>query len=212
MGLTRKFLSISTLGIIPFRNREERQAAYARQTRNAARASVALEASQLQELRGIRTGVDHGNIARETSYIRDELQAMPFYERELGQGATAPGWYRDPHDPTIRSRWWNGVSWTPDYIDANGQRRRDGDDVSKFVDEVVQQSKAYAAEARVPTTFYSAGTYPDPGWYHHPKDEENVARYWDGGCWTEYRMLIGIDGQSHSIPGDQPRQPGRGTQ
>lgn len=116
MGLTRKFLSISTLGIIPYRNREERQAAYARQTRNAARASVALEAAQLQELRGIRTGVDHGNV------------------REEGR-------------------------------------------------DIVRTAGIYGTTARP--------GFPRAGWYHHPKDEEGVARYWDGGCWTDHRMFIG---------------------
>lgn len=74
MGITRKTLSICTLGLIPYRNREERQTRYARQTRNAARASVAMEAAQLQELRGIRTGIDHGNIREEVRDLRRRPQ------------------------------------------------------------------------------------------------------------------------------------------
>lgn len=99
MGITRKLLSISTLGLIPYRNREERQLRYARQTRNAARAAVAFDAAQLQELRGIRDGVDHGNIREERRY----------FERELGQGAPPPGWYQDH---TGATRWWDGIHWT----------------------------------------------------------------------------------------------------
>lgn len=40
MGITRKTLSILTLGMIDWRSDKERAAAYARQTRDAARALV----------------------------------------------------------------------------------------------------------------------------------------------------------------------------
>lgn len=94
MGLTRKTMSICTLGLVPYRSRDERQMRYAKQTRNAARASVAMEAAQLQELRGIRDGIDHGN-------IREEV-------RDMRRGS----WLQRHDDPAGTLRWWDGTRWT----------------------------------------------------------------------------------------------------
>jgi len=106
MGITRKILSISTLGLVPYRNREERQLRYARQTRNAARASVAFDAAQLQELRGIRDGVDHHNIVE----MQREIYRAPFGPMTTEPAPHPdPGWYQDH---TGKTRWWDGLQWT----------------------------------------------------------------------------------------------------
>lgn len=109
MGLTRKTMSICTLGLVPFRDRAERQARYARQTRNAARASVAMEAAQLQELRGIRDGIDHGNIREE---VRDMRRDAPAGTRWWDGTCVAGSWLQRSDDPAGTLRWWDGTRWT----------------------------------------------------------------------------------------------------
>ena len=37
------------------------------------------------------------------------------------------GWYADPHGRAIQ-RYWNGVAWTSDVVDASGQQRVEGQD------------------------------------------------------------------------------------
>ncbi len=55
MGLLRKTMSLSTLGLVSFRDKEDRMTRYTRQTRNAARAQVAQQAMALEHQRQLIT-------------------------------------------------------------------------------------------------------------------------------------------------------------
>lgn len=98
MGLFRKVTSISTLGIVPYHNGQEktartqkRAAKYAKQTRNAARVGA---------VAGVVGVVQNHSAAK---------QAIP-----SGPMPTAPaGWYPDPTDPR-RVCWWDGFQWHPE--------------------------------------------------------------------------------------------------
>lgn len=51
MGLIRKSMSLGTMGMVSYRNKDERALAYAKRTRNAARAHVAQTAMMLEHQR-----------------------------------------------------------------------------------------------------------------------------------------------------------------
>jgi len=65
MGMTRKLMSISTLGMVSYRDKGERANKYARQTRNAARAQVAQNAAQIEVARQQLTALDYANVSEE---------------------------------------------------------------------------------------------------------------------------------------------------
>jgi hypothetical protein len=98
MGLIRKTMSLSTMGIVDYRGKEERAAKYSKQTRNAARAQTAM---MLENQRKQLAAADHANVREE---VRDMRSAPP---------AAAPpaGFYNDQQDPTIL-RWFDGSQWT----------------------------------------------------------------------------------------------------
>ena len=99
MGLMRKATSLSTLGLVNFRDKGERTARYTKQTRNAARAQVAQNAAQLELQRQQLTALDHGNVREEVRDIEAQPQLPP------------AGWYPDPADPSL-VRWFDGTQWT----------------------------------------------------------------------------------------------------
>ncbi|MEZ5152149.1 DUF2510 domain-containing protein [Rhodococcus zopfii] len=101
MGIFRKITSVSTLGIVSYRNNEERTAKYTRQTRNAARAQVAQQAMNLELQRQQLEALNHAN-------VREEMRPQ----------ATPAGWYPDPGNPAF-VRWFDGAQWTNHAQPAN---------------------------------------------------------------------------------------------
>lgn len=63
--MLRKTMSVSSAGLVPYRNKEERATKYAKQTRNAARALVAQQAVDLQLQRDQAEGVRQLNTQAE---------------------------------------------------------------------------------------------------------------------------------------------------
>jgi type II secretory pathway pseudopilin PulG len=94
VGIIRKTMSLSTLGLVDFRSDKERTARYTRQTRNAARAQVAQQAMDLELQSRQLAALDHAN-------VREAVKPV----------TTEPGWYADPGDPTL-VRWFDGRQWT----------------------------------------------------------------------------------------------------
>ena len=101
VGLIRKTMSLSTLGIVDYRGKDERAAKYSKQTRNAARAQVAQTAMMLENQRKQLAAADHANVREE---VRDMRSAPPV-------AAPPAGSYNDQHDPTSL-RWFDGSQWT----------------------------------------------------------------------------------------------------
>jgi type II secretory pathway pseudopilin PulG len=94
VGIIRKTMSVSTLGLVDFRSNKERTARYTKQTRNAARAQVAQSATNLGLQRQQLAALDHANVREATNPV-----------------TTEPGWYGDPGNPT-HARWFDGRQWT----------------------------------------------------------------------------------------------------
>ncbi len=111
MGIIRKTTSLSTLGLVSYRNKDERTAKYTKQTRNAARAQVAQNAAQLELQRQQLNAMDHANVREEVRDMRPlhpmhpVVPALPMYS------SPPAGWYPDQTDQSM-ARWFDGVTWT----------------------------------------------------------------------------------------------------
>lgn len=104
MGVTRKFLSVSTVGLVRFRTANERTARHTRQTRDIMRRQSADDAFA-------RAWANR----KAKKYARENAADAERFRR-LGAAATNPsnppeGWYVDPADDNI-IRWWDGKAWT----------------------------------------------------------------------------------------------------
>lgn len=98
VGLSRKIASISTAGLVNYRNDGERTAKYTRQTRNATRLAAIQNGKMLNnQERQITQAQVH--------FVEEQVAAMP-------PGAPPPGWYPNPADGTS-PWWWDGVQWVP---------------------------------------------------------------------------------------------------
>ena len=106
MGLIRKTMSLSTVGIVDYRSKKERATKYSKQTRNAARAQVAQTAMMLENQRKQLAAADHANVREE---VRDMRSAPPVAAPSVA--APPPGFYNDLQGPTIL-RWFDGSQWT----------------------------------------------------------------------------------------------------
>jgi hypothetical protein len=111
MGIIRKSMSVSTMGIVSYRDKGERAAKYQKQTRNAARAQVAQNAAQLELQRQQLNALDHGNV-REAARDMSPIQPMaPLVPQPVTPQGPPPGWYPDVQNLEI-NRWWDGVAWS----------------------------------------------------------------------------------------------------
>jgi len=102
VGLIRKTMSFGTMGVVSYRNKDERAVKYAKQTRNAARAQVVQNGLMLETQRQVVNGIDHGN-------VREEVRDM-----RAAQTSAAPpaGFYTDPQGDATLLRWFDGTQWT----------------------------------------------------------------------------------------------------
>ncbi|MFT4202198.1 DUF2510 domain-containing protein [Gordonia sp. (in: high G+C Gram-positive bacteria)] len=82
---TRKFMSVSTAGLVDFRSDKERTAAYAKATKKQAKAQTKLMEQQLR---------------------LQQAQAVPPPPQQL-----PAGWYPDQQQPGM-VRWFDGHQWT----------------------------------------------------------------------------------------------------
>ncbi|WGX94525.1 DUF2510 domain-containing protein [Nocardioides sp. L-11A] len=95
MGLFRKTMSLSTMGVVNWRNDSERQAAAERSKSKAYRdrTQTLLEQAQADRDAALR-------IANQQAQAAAPVSAGP-----------PPGWYDDP-DGDAGKRWWDGSAWT----------------------------------------------------------------------------------------------------
>lgn len=91
MGITRKLLSASSLGLIDYRSDKERIARSARLTKRAVK-------TQNRMLRSAAPAT--GSSALDAVYAPAHQAVGP-----------PPGWYVDQADPELM-RWWDGQRWT----------------------------------------------------------------------------------------------------
>lgn len=99
MGITRKLLSISTMGMIDFQSDKERVARSARLTKQATRKGNRLLRKQTR-----RQSKQHRELLAQQRMA--QVTPQPVYVPP-----TRAGWYADPQVPGF-VRWWDGVRWT----------------------------------------------------------------------------------------------------
>jgi len=114
VGIIRKTMSVSTLGMVSYRSNSERSARankqsakYAKQSRNAARAQVAQNGLMLDAQRQQLEATYQGNGVRQAQYEDVTAAQTPIAAPVMGMPA---GWYQDPQDPTFIC-YWNGQAW-----------------------------------------------------------------------------------------------------
>ena len=107
MGILRKTMSLSTVGMVSYRNKDERASKYAKQNRNAARAHVAQNAMMLEHQRQMINQGDHANVREE---VRDMRVAAPYAPTPVA--APPAGFYNDPSGDPSLLRWFDGAQWT----------------------------------------------------------------------------------------------------
>ena len=118
VGILRKTMSIGTVGMVSFRNKDERAMSYARQTRNAARAQVAQNAMMLEHQRQMITQYDHANVREEVRDMNAHggyyYQPQPYAQPVLPPQPVMPpaGFYVDQSGDSTILRWWDGAQWT----------------------------------------------------------------------------------------------------
>jgi hypothetical protein len=94
MGITRKILSASTIGLIDWRSDKERVARSARRTDKGIRKQNKLIERQIQLEQAAQAQAAH---APAPSPVAPQLPPA--------------GWMPDPHQPSML-RWWDGQRWT----------------------------------------------------------------------------------------------------
>jgi hypothetical protein len=95
MGLTRKLLSVSTLGAVDMRSDKERTARYTQATKKEAKKQTELLRQQTRAAQQAAAAAQRQPVA----------QAVP------QQSAPPPGFFHDPKGGQFL-RWWDGVQWT----------------------------------------------------------------------------------------------------
>lgn len=111
MGLIRKTMSISTLGIIDLRSDKER---IARSTRKTKKAVVQQTKAAKRDARAARQQTAaHSQLIKEQNSLQREQTALQaaMVTPALSPAGPPPGWYPDPAGQPFR-RWWDGVKWT----------------------------------------------------------------------------------------------------
>jgi hypothetical protein len=96
--MTRKLLSISTMGLIDFQSDKERTARSARLTKQATRKQNRLIKKQTR-----RQKQQHRDL------MAQQRAAVP--QQPVVSAPLAAGWYPDVQYPGY-VRWWDGVRWT----------------------------------------------------------------------------------------------------
>ncbi len=76
------------------------------------------------------------------------------------------GWYADPHGRAIQ-RYWNGVAWTSDVVDASGQQRVEGQDGTNANSVPSASAREHGVVIQnviqAPQPTFSLGTHPQQG-------------------------------------------------
>ena len=106
MGLTRKIMSVSTMGAVDFRSDKERIARKTAKGARAAKKGNKLIAQQ-NELLAQQNQLHAQQIA-----AQQHTPAAPAPAAPVPPPPTVPaGWYPDPNGATIQ-RYWDGTTWT----------------------------------------------------------------------------------------------------
>jgi hypothetical protein len=113
MGLIRKAMSVSSLGLVDFRSDKERVARYSRHTRNAVRA----QSQQQAEFAGAQISVAYQQASWQQQQAQMQAAQLAAQHAQLeatrSQAIASPpapaGWYPDVNGV---AHYWDGAKWT----------------------------------------------------------------------------------------------------
>jgi hypothetical protein len=106
MGMMRKLTSVSTLGMVPYRDKDERQLHVAKQTRKAAKQTR--NATRVAAVATVVTAYDQRKAIR-----ADQVMSAPAPMPAIAASPVPPQWLPDPYDPSCVT-WWDGQQWRPE--------------------------------------------------------------------------------------------------
>ncbi len=102
MGLTRKLMSVSTMGAVDFRSDKERTAAYTQAAKREAKKQTQLMRQMAQQ---------QAAAAAQQQYAQPAPAPMPMPMPMPMPQLPPAGWYPDQAD-TSMVRWFDGTQWT----------------------------------------------------------------------------------------------------
>jgi hypothetical protein len=110
MGIIRKAVSVSTLGLVKFRSDGEAAAKAGKQTAKAAKANVVQNMALIDLQRQTLAQHQQGTALQATQVAATMNVEQAIAGQRVAPPSLPPGWYKDPTDSRALC-WWDGISW-----------------------------------------------------------------------------------------------------
>jgi hypothetical protein len=114
MGMTRKFMSVSSLGLVDFRSDKERTAAYTAATKRQSKKQTKLLKEQTKAMKAAAAAQQQATVLQ-SQPVPQSLGGRPTRQSFAATPSPPPprvpaGWY--PDQAAGVQRYWDGLRWT----------------------------------------------------------------------------------------------------